>query len=446
MSKLLLKKGTAIRKDWSLKLEKQKLAGDNIRFLKPSSPTFKEKSKNANNKIKIALYSHDTMGLGHKRRNTLIAKTLADSYLPTDILTITGIQEASDFPKRSGLDCLSLPALYKTAEGLYQSRYLNISLQKIIKLRGRIIKAALKAFDPDILIVDKVPRGAVKELNPTLKYLRNLGKTHCILGLRDVLDEPAAVRREWEKAGNDRAIRKYYDTIWVYGDPQVYDLAREYQFAADIAAKIRYTGYFDRRVELKYATAQSDRVLRDLSNLPEEFVLCLVGGGQDGNLLAETFARSEFPAETYGVILTGPFMSAAMKTKLHEWEIDNPHLIVREFIAEPTLLIDRASRVISMGGYNSIYELLSFEKKALIVPRVKPRLEQILRAENLQRLGLVDLLHPDDLTPQALTAWLAKEIKPVKARDLIDFKGLDRLPHLIEDLIAQSSPSILKAL
>ena len=157
MSKLLDTKTTEITKDLSLRFEEQ-IAPHTIQLLQPSTPTFRQKRKNSNN-IKIALYSHDTMGLGHKRRNMLIAQTLANSPLPTDILMITGIQEASDFPKQSGLDCLSLPAVYKTTGGQYQSRYLNISLQKIVKLRGGIIKTALKAFEPDVFIVDKVPLG-----------------------------------------------------------------------------------------------------------------------------------------------------------------------------------------------------------------------------------------------------------------------------------------------
>src|SRR5262245_48905567 len=35
-------------------------------------------------RCRIALYSHDTMGLGHMRRNLLIAQTLACSSLPAD--------------------------------------------------------------------------------------------------------------------------------------------------------------------------------------------------------------------------------------------------------------------------------------------------------------------------------------------------------------------------
>ena len=40
----------------------------------------------------------------------------------------------------------------------------------------------------------------------------------------------------------------------------------------------------------------------------------------------------------------------------------------------------RAAGVVAMGGYNTFCEILSFDKPALVVPRVRPRLEQAIRA------------------------------------------------------------------
>jgi len=70
-------------------------------------------------------------------------------------------------------------------------------------------RAAIEAFEPDAMIVDNVPRGAMQELDATLRHLRANGRTKCVLGLRDVLDEPATVRREWAKVSNEEAIRDW---------------------------------------------------------------------------------------------------------------------------------------------------------------------------------------------------------------------------------------------
>src|SRR5439155_6826915 len=100
-------------------------------------------------------------------------------------------------------------------------------------------------------------------------------------------------------------------------------------------------------------------------------------------------------------------------------------------------LIARASRVISMGGYNSICEVLSLERHALIVPRVTPNLEQWIRARRMRELGLVDVLHPDQLSPRALAEWLARDPgSPPPSRSRIDFDGLTRVPSLLAELLA----------
>ena len=59
-------------------------------------------------------------------------------------------------------------------------------------------------------------------------------------------------------------------------------------------------------------------------------------------------------------------------------------------------LIAGAKAVVAMGGYNTYCEILSFDKPALIVPRVKPREEQLIRARRAAELGLVEMLLPEE--------------------------------------------------
>src|SRR4029077_19811649 len=70
---------------------------------------------------------------------------------------------------------------------------------------------------------------------------------------------------------------------------------------------------------------------------------------------------------------------------------------------------------VAMGGYNTFCEILSFDKKAIIVPRTRPRLEQFIRTRAARTLGLLEMLDADrgrdphdmatalrQLTPQGL--------------------------------------------
>ena len=53
----------------------------------------------------------------------------------------------------------------------------------------------------------------------------------------------------------------------------------------------------------------------------------------------------------------------------------------------PTVLMEKSMAVVAMGGYNTFCEILTLDKPALIVPRSKPRQEQLIRARNAVRLG-----------------------------------------------------------
>ncbi|MUL34991.1 glycosyltransferase [Gloeocapsopsis sp. AAB1 = 1H9] len=394
-------------------------------------------------KLHIALYSHDTMGLGHKRRNLLIAQTLAKSSLQASILLITGMGEACNFDIPPGIDYLALPALRKQVDGKYQSRRLELPLQDIIALRSRTIRAALEAFKPDVFIVDNVPRGAVGELNFALEYLKSREQTHCILGLRDVLDAPVEVHREWQRVANEEAICQYYDAVWIYGDPTVYDPVQEYNFSPEVTKKVRYTGYFDQRQRLQFNKAEADELLASLELPPGHLALCLVGGGQDGAYLAEVFANATLPPETNGIIVTGPFMPSQARQQLHQKAQMCSRLRVLD-VAEPTQLLHHADCVVAMGGYNTTCELLSFGKRSLIVPRVEPRTEQLIRAQRLHELGLTDLLHPNDVNPQTITAWLEQD-RQLHPKQSVNLNGLERLPDLLSELVTQPSAAQSRA-
>jgi predicted glycosyltransferase len=385
---------------------------------------------------RVAFYSHDTMGLGHMRRNLLLAQALKHSRLQAVVLMIAGAREASLLTTTAGVDCVALPSLRKDAHGQYHPRHLDVSLPELLALRAQTACAALEAFAPDVLIVDTVPRGAVRELDPVLESLRAKRRTRLVLGLRDVLDDPITLQREWARAENQDAVRRYYDAVWVYGDPTVYDPVREYAFAPEVAAKVRYTGYLDQRARLAFGSRDGKDPAALLGLSPGRLALCLVGGGQDGAALAEAFVEAELPPDTNGVLVAGPCMPVEVRQRLSRRTAGHAGRRIIPFLREPTRILRRADHVVAMGGYNTVCEILSFGKPALIVPRVKPRCEQLIRAHRLQALGLVDVLHPESLNPAALSSWLAgapARVPPLRGR--IDLNGLNRIPRLLEELL-----------
>ncbi len=381
--------------------------------------------------LRVAMYSHDTMGLGHMRRNLLIAQALVGSSQPVTVLLIAGAREAAAFAMPAGVDCVTLPSFHKEGHSQYRSGRLNLDRDALIRLRGQTIASCLESFSPHVVIVDKVPRGACFELDPSLKRLRSHHGVRVILGMRDILDDPATVAQEWRRSRTNETLEEYFDQILIYGDRSVFDAAREYQFTPDTAAKVHFTGYLDQSARLNAPKASiecRDRLFEDLQLAGKQLVLCTVGGGQDGVGLASAFCATRLPRDCRGVLLTGPFMPEASRRKLEDRAAGRSDLRVLPFFPEADLLIERANHVIAMGGYNTVCSVLSFEKRALIVPRVHLRLEQWLRAVRLNQLGLLDVLHPDQLTAARLGQWITEGgSAPTHVRTRIDLDGLSRV-------------------
>lgn len=379
--------------------------------------------------LRIVLYSHDTMGLGHVRRNLTIARGVAEADLQASTLLVCGAREAGALAMPPGVDCVTLPGLRKATSGHYDTRSLVVTLRELVELRSRTIDSVLDAFRPDVLVVDNVPRGACGELERALARLRREGRTRCVLGLRDVLDEADAVRQEWQARDNAVALRDWYDAVWIYGDRQLCDPVAEYGWDDEIAAKVHYVGYLDRTSHAPVMPSASPAVPT------RPFALCMVGGGQDGYEVADAFARARTPDGLHRVLVTGPFMPVDQRRALEALAADDHTLSVHTFVEEPTALLARAEAVVCMGGYNTVNEVLSYRTRALVVPRTVPRLEQLVRATRLRDLGLVDLLLPQELSPRAIVGWLATRAAPPRTAHRLDLDGLTRIPTLIRDLM-----------
>lgn len=386
---------------------------------------------------RVVFYSHDTMGLGHLRRNLILAQSLSESPLAATSLLVAGAHEANFFalPPRVGL--LTLPRLAKDGTGNYASGHLNLSVEQLVKLRADSIRSALDAFAPHLIVVDKVPAGAFGEMLPALCRLRRRHGTKCVLGVRDVLDEPERVRSEWDNAATQDALRNLHDEIWVYGDRRVYDPAREYEWPAEIAGKVRYTGYLDQTRRLRQSAGGANAPCVTPPATKDKLVVCSLGGGQDGFELADAFIDG-LPAEGYhGVLITGPYMPAEQMEQLRRRAMKRSHLQFVRFTPESDRLIQLADLVITMGGYNSVCSVLSFGKRALLSPRVVPRQEQLIRAERLNALGLIDLVHPDQLCAAAIRRWIVSEPSGDRpaAAEVISLDGLSRVDRYASELI-----------
>ncbi|MCI5112601.1 MAG: response regulator [Marivita sp.] len=166
----------------------------------------------------VVMYSHDTIGLGHMRRNSAIAKELVAQVPGISVLMLVGCPAGMVFEPHAGIDYVKLPSLSKLGRGVYQPGSLRIDARTTRDMRMRIIEGVIASIQPDLFLVDHEPAGAMDELLPVLKMLKGSVGATTVLGLRDILDEPARTRALWSDQGTDALIASEYDHVLVYGD------------------------------------------------------------------------------------------------------------------------------------------------------------------------------------------------------------------------------------
>src|SRR3954452_8285540 len=159
----------------------------------------------AHDRARVLIYSHDTFGLGHLRRSRAIANALVEERPGVSVIIISGSPVIGSFEFGSGVDYVRIPGVTKLPDGDYRSLNLNVSIDAAVHLRQSVILQTAEAFRPDFFIVDKEPTGFRGEVVPALERLQGQG-CRLVLGIRDVMDEPALLVPEWERKGDVEAL------------------------------------------------------------------------------------------------------------------------------------------------------------------------------------------------------------------------------------------------
>ncbi|WP_419903212.1 glycosyltransferase family protein [Kiloniella sp.] len=339
--------------------------------------------------MRVLIYSHDSFGLGHLRRCREIAHTLVQENKHLSVLILSGSPIIGSFGFKARVDFVRIPGVIKLRDGDYTSLNLHIDIEQTLAIRSSIIMHTAEFYDPDLFIVDKEPLGLRGEVEDTLRLMKSRG-TQCVLGLRDVMDDPELLSTEWERKNTVPALTDYYDDIWVYGLPQICDPLEGIDLPPSVQRKMTYTGYLQR-------TGAHDAPMPVLEKIDEDtpYLLVTVGGGGDGEDIIDWVlsAYESDPDLPYPALFAlGPFMNSELQ---HDFQVrasklDNVEAIT--FNAQFESLVDRAIGIVGMGGYNTFCEILSYDKRALIIPRTVPRMEQYIRASRAQELGLVKML------------------------------------------------------
>ena len=394
--------------------------------------------------MRFIFYSHDGVGLGHARRNLALADAVMELHPEAAVLIATGVESIRHLGIPRGVGVLTLPRLRKLSNEVYTGRDLSISLADHVAVRSALLKAAVESFRPDVLLADKHPFGVGEELVPALEVVRaNGGRT--VLGLRDILDTRETVLREWARRDLANRIPQYYDRVLVYGKCSVFDPIAAYEFPPSLAERTVFCGYVVNRTRREWRAADA---MPELSGR-RPAILATAGGGQDGIDLIRCFLTAAAGAGWDAIVVTGPQTSEHDRKTLRA-HADDVGVTFRSFVPCLFRWFERVDAIVSMGGYNTMVEALASGTPTVCVPRVAPRMEQLLRARAFARLGLLQLLDPGRLEPLALREEIQAALECSREREelkrraqaALGFDGAENGAVQLTELAAEAASSL----
>ncbi|MDE2088918.1 MAG: hypothetical protein KGJ12_02740 [Gammaproteobacteria bacterium] len=392
---------------------------------------------------KVLLYSHDTYGLGHLRRNLVIAEHLLQRTPPFSVLLLTGSPVLKSWPLPAGLEVQSLPPVVKVGAEKYAPRDSDDSFAMVKGYREALILKTVVRYRPDVVLVDHAPAGMNGELLAALALVRReMPATRIVLGLRDILDDRDVVRALWREQEIYSLLENVYHQILVYGSGDLFDVVREYDLPGNVAAKVSYCGYVARAHDGASSSA-SPHLATTVPASGRPVILVTAGGGGDGYALMEAYLRAlrHMPdGIAQSLIVSGPLMPVQQRQALEQAATQRPDVKIIPCATELTDVMRRADLVIAMGGYNTSAEILVAGKPAILVPRAAPRAEQRMRATLLAGLGLVWTVQPEDDLPARLAELIPSILagaRPARHKGgTVDLGGAYRVGAILEALVS----------
>lgn len=365
--------------------------------------------------VDVLLYVQHLLGIGHLRRASVLAAGLRRAGLT--VVLVTGGPPVPTLQLDADL-VVQLPPVRALDETFALVDADGAALAETAKAARRdILLDTLARWRPRCLLIELFPFGRRQmrfELLPLLEAAREMTPRPVVAtSLRDILNRPSnAEKLAWML----ETFARHFNFALVHGDPAFLPLEASFPPAAAIAERLRYSGY----VVAEIAEEALD------PNAGSGEVLVSAGGGAVGRPLAEAAlgarALSTLAAKPWRV-LVGHNLAEAEFAALRERAAKSERGGITVERARPDFLalLARCRLSISQAGYNTMMEVLSLARPAVVVPfAAGGETEQSQRAEALAAKGLLEVVAEADLTPASLAAAVdrAAARRPEQSQDL----------------------------
>jgi predicted glycosyltransferase len=387
---------------------------------------------------RVLIYCQHVLGMGHLIRSMAIARALKNCA----VTFINGGESLSGIDVPTSIHIENLPSISSDSE--FQKLNIHnhgMTLDEVKQTRKHRLLELYESIRPDVLLIELFPFGRKQfafELLPLLAHIRLAGRsTRVVCSLRDILvTKPDQVRHEdWVVS----LMNRYFDLLLIHSDPTFQTLDETFSRCSDLQCDIQYTGFVAQDSE-EESNLSMTAPAPSSQDIP--LILASVGGGRVGyDLLASTVQASSLLTIPHRLtVCTGPYMPDEQFEALRRLARQHPHTEVQRFTPRFQTLMHQAALSISMAGYNTCMNLLKTGTRALVLPFTGHKNdEQTIRAKKLEHRGLLQVLKPDDLTPDRLAArMMASLTTPSPDQHSINTDGANHTAATIESLATQT--------
>ncbi len=366
----------------------------------------------------VMFYCQHLLGMGHLVRSVELVRALACDW---NVTFVVGGGLIEGMPLPPGVDLVSLPALQSDP---------NFQAQ-----RRELLLACFRRALPAVLIVELFPFGRKQfsfELMPLLDEARKNG-TRVVCSLRDILvAKPNQNEFEARVCG---ITRKYFDLVLIHADPRFQTLDESFSRRSDLGCPVAYTGYVGR-------TSVSPPVpVGDIPVRPT--IVGSIGAGKcetghrllEGLMAAAELLKAELPHQFE--IFTGPFMPERDHLRMRDLAGNLSNVTVRQYTPDLPGRLRAAHLSVSMGGYNTIMDVLRANVRALVYPVIgNGDSEQAVRAAKLEARGAIETLETRELVPQVLASRIAKALRKPRTAVSLDMDGGETTRRIVHSRFA----------
>src|SRR5882762_1657594 len=389
---------------------------------------------------RIMFYCQHVLGIGHLVRSAEIVRELArDSH----VLLVTGGEIPNGFRFPENIDTLQLTPL-KTSPDFSSLQLCDFSrsLEETRAIRRKMLIQAFNEFKPDVLVTELFPFGRKHfrfELLPLLERARSQKsrRTLVVSSVRDIL-----VARKDQEEYEQRVcslVNSFYDLVLVHGDEKFLKLDESFSRVTDLRCPVAYTGYVAQQSKPD-AGKSYDPPMVDQSR---PAIIVSNGSGQylTGQMLLENLLRvahllqGQIPHEFR--FFAGPLMPEETYNSLQTLAAASGNVRLSRYTPDLAAVLKRAELSVSMGGYNTVMDILSAGVRALVYPVTSNGdQEQSVRAEKLARMGVLDLIGPEELAPEKLAQKVGAALRNEPTRLALNRGGAANSALLLRKYLA----------